>query len=231
MRIAICDDEACFVETIYQYLWDEQNCTIETFLDSEELWAQYQNGTRYDVIFCDIVMEPLNGIELARNIRTLDKNVILIYLTSNLDYAPLGYEVRAFRYLLKPVHKEALLSVMNDIRKEQERERKLLFETTIGSLLVSEDTIKYIEVLDKEIQIFYNDDSFYIKKGLGEVEDTLTPQYFFRIHRKYLVHLDHVLEYDNTKVTLDSGKTLPVSRRRSKLFRKAMETFIQGGKT
>ena len=59
MKIAICDDEACFVNTIYQYLWNEQNCTIETFLSAEELWKQYENGIRYDVIFCDIMMQPL----------------------------------------------------------------------------------------------------------------------------------------------------------------------------
>lgn len=228
MKIAICDDEACFVETIYQYLWDEQNCTIDTFLSSEEIWAQYQNGTRYDVIFCDIIMESINGIELARKIRTLDKDVILVYLTSNLDYAPLGYEVRAFRYLLKPIQRETLNSVMNDIRNELKKEKKLLFETPIGSILIFENTIKYIEVSDKEIQIFYNNDSFYIRKGLNEVEDILTAQFFFRIHRKYLIHLDHVLEYDNSKVTLDCGRTLPISRRRSKLFRNTMDAFIKG---
>lgn len=228
MRVAICDDEACFVEMIYGYLWNESSCMIDTYLDAQELWTEYQSGTRYDVIFCDIMMQPLNGIELARKIRTLDLDVILVYLTSNLDFAPLGYEVRAFRYLLKPIHREALLSVMKDIREEQKKEKKLLFETTIGSILVPENTIQYIEAFDKEIQIFYNDDSFYIKKGLNEMEDTLTPLCFFRIHRKYLIHLDHVLEYDSSKVTLECGKTLPISRRKSKIFRETMEAFIKG---
>ena len=228
MRIAICDDEACFVDTIYQYLWDEQHCTIDTFLEAEQLLAQYENGTRYDVIFCDIMMEPLNGIELARKIRMLDQNVILVYLTSNLDYAPLGYEVRAFRYLLKPIQKEALLSVMAEIHQELKVQKKLLLETPFGSILIQENSIKYIEVFDKELQIFYDNDYLCIKKGLNELESMLTSQYFFRVHRKYLVHLDHVLEYDNSKVTLDCGKTLPISRRKSKEFRGAMNLFIKG---
>ena len=54
MKIAICDDEIDFVETIYQYLWDEQNCTIDKFFNSEEVWDRYQNGYQYDIIFCDI---------------------------------------------------------------------------------------------------------------------------------------------------------------------------------
>ena len=173
-------------------------------------------------------MQPLNGIELGRKIRKVDKKVTLVYLTSNLDYAPLGYEVRAFRYLLKPINKEALLSVMNDIRKEHSNERKLLFDTSIGSILVPESSIIYIEAFDKEVQIFYDSDSFYVKKGLSELEDMLDKQQFFRIHRKYMVHLDHVIEYDNTKVTLDCGRTLPISRRRSREFRQAMESFIKG---
>lgn len=228
MKIAICDDEACFVNTIYQYLWNEQNCTIETFLSAEELWKQYENGIRYDVIFCDIMMQPLNGIELAHKIRTLDNNVILVYLTNNLEFAPLGYEVRAFRYLLKPIHEKDFLSVMEEIRREQKKEKKLLFETSIGSLLIPESSIVYMEAFDKDIQIFYNQDSFYVKRGLNELEETLTNHCFFRIHRKYLIHLDHVLEYDNSKVTLDCGKTLPVSRRKSKAFRESMESFIKG---
>lgn len=212
MKIAICDDEASFVNTIYQYLWDEQHCSIDTFLDPEQLLEQYENGIRYDVIFCDILMEPLNGIELARKIRILDQNVILVYLSSNLDYAPLGYEVRAFRYLLKPIKKEALLSIMTDIYQEQKIQNKLLFETPYGSILIPENSIQYVEVSDKELQIFYDNDSLCIKKGLNELETTLTSPYFFRIHRKYMVHLDHIAEYDSTKVTMDCRKTLPISR-------------------
>lgn len=228
MKIAICDDEACFVDTIYHYLWDEQHCTIDTYLNPEQLLEQYENGVFYDVIFCDILMEPINGIELARKIRTLDSNVILIYLSSNLDYAPLGYEVRAFRYLLKPIKKKALLSVMDDIYQEQKTQNKLLFETPYGSILVPENSIQYIEVSDKELQIFYDNDSLFVKKGLNELENTLTSPYFFRIHRKYMVHLDHVTQYDNTKVTMDCQKTLPVSRRKSKDFRETMNCFVKG---
>ena len=117
---------------------------------------------------------------------------------------------------------------MNDIRKEHSNERKLLFDTSIGSVLVPESSIIYIEAFDKEVQIFYDSDSFYVKKGLSELEDMLDKQQFFRIHRKYMVHLDHVIEYDNTKVTLDCGRTLPISRRRSREFRQAMESFIKG---
>ena len=228
MKIAICDDEASFVNTIYQYLWDEQHCSIDTFLDPEQLLEQYENGIRYDVIFCDILMEPLNGIELARKIRILDQNVILVYLSSNLDYAPLGYEVRAFRYLLKPIKKEALLSIMTDIYQEPKIQNKLLFETPYGSILIPENSIQYVEVSDKELQIFYDNDSLCIKKGLNELETTLTSPYFFRIHRKYMVHLDHIAEYDSTKVTMDCRKTLPISRRKSKVFRETMNCFIKG---
>lgn len=228
MKIAICDDEACFVKTIYNYLWDEQKCSIDTFLNPVDLWASYQAGKRYDVIFCDILMEPLDGIKLARNIRTLDQNAILVYLTSNLDYAPLGYEVNAFRYLLKPIQKDSFLQIMNIIHEKLKQEKKLLFETSLGSFLVPETSIQYMEVLDKEVQIFSENDSFYLKKGLNEIEEMLTSSLFFRIHRKYLIHLDHVLEYDSHKVTLDCGRTLPISRRRSKLFQQSMKSFIQG---
>lgn len=228
MRIAICDDEAYFVETLKQYLWNEPHSAIDTFLSPEDLLKRCRTGKRYDVIFCDIVMKPYNGIELARKIRKFDNDVLLVYLTAYLKYAPQGYEVDAFRYLLKPIQEETVHSIMNDIRQKQQQQKKFFLETTVGSILTREDSIIYIEAQNKETLVFCEKDSFYAKKSLSELENLLTSTCFFRIHRKYIVHLNHVSEYDDCKLTLDNGKNLPISRRRSKKFSQTIQAFIKG---
>ena len=97
MKIAICDDEELFVRKMYQFLWQQPDCTVECFLPPTELVEKYNAGARYDVLFLDVLMSPINGMELARKIRKYDENAIFIFLTFYLDYAPEGYEVNAFR--------------------------------------------------------------------------------------------------------------------------------------
>lgn len=229
MNIAICDDEEYYLQTLQQYLWDNPNYSLNTFSSSDQLLSQYEIGTHYDVLFCDIVMKPYNGIELARKIRGYDKDVIIVFLSSYLDYAPQGYEVDAFRYLIKPIQQDTILALMEDIQKEQIRQKKILLETNVGSILVMEDSITYIEAHDKESLIFCENETVHANMGLCELEQILTVQYFFRVHRKYLVHMNHITEYDNSRLTLDIGKTLPISRRKSKDFQLAMKYLVASG--
>lgn len=228
MRVAICDDEACFAETIHNYIWGIWDCDIDVFLNPVDLLSQYKKGIHYDVIFCDILMEPYNGIEVGQKIRNFDTNVILVYLTSNLEYAPLGYEVSAFRYLLKPIHRDSLQTVLEDILSLEKQKRKLIIETESGSLLVAPNSILFLEAQDKETVIICVNDKIIVRKSLGELENELNRFSFFRIHRKYLVNLNHIEEYDHSRITLDNGQNLPISRRKNKLFQSAMEAFISG---
>lgn len=229
MKIAICDDEIVFVNQINEYLWQQPDCSADLFVSPTELLAKYAAGHRYDVVFLDVLMRPMDGITLARRIREYDQEVILVFLTAYLEYAPAGYNVNAFRYLLKPVTPEDLAEVLNDIRLEFRKTHRILFKTPECEILLNAMDIYYAETYDKETTIFYNEDALIIKKSLGELETILPPHLFFRVHRKYLVNLAHVREFDNTHLTLDNHKTLPMSYRRSYDFRAALEKYITGG--
>ena len=114
MKIAICDDEPVFLKRIYDYLW-QPDCCVDCFSSPLSLLESYASGTRYDVLFLDVLMSPINGIELAKKDQGIRPFCHFGVFTVCLDYAPSGYEVSAFRYLLKPVTKEALFRVMKDI--------------------------------------------------------------------------------------------------------------------
>lgn len=229
MKIAICDDEIVLVKQIYQYLWGQPDCSIDCFYSPKELWEKYEAGKRYDVLFLDILMEPVNGIALAKKIRDLDRNVILIFLTAYLEYAPEGYEVNAFRYLLKPVTEKDILEVMMEVRRELEAQRTLWIRTSECELLLHTRELQYLEVDNKDTILHYMNDTITLRKGMNELEAQLSPFFFFRVHRKFLVNLTHVREFDETHLTLDCGKTIPISRRRSRDFRLALGTYIDGG--
>ncbi len=229
MKIAVCDDEPALVKQIYQYLWKQPDCSVDCFSSPAELLERYQGGESYDVIFLDIVMDSLNGIELAREIRSRDRNVFLIFLTAYLEYAPEGYEVNAYRYLLKPVTEEALLAVMQDVRRELDTGRVLLIRASECGFLLHVRELHYLEADDKDTILYYMDDKVTLHRGLNELEEKLFPFSFFRVHRKYLVNLARVREFDGGRLTLDCGRSLPISRRRSRGFRAALEAYIDGG--
>ncbi len=229
MRIAICDDEKLFVRKIYQYLWQQHDCAVECFCSPVELLEKITAGERYDVFFLDILMTPISGMELARQIRERNRYAILIFITAYLEYAPEGYEVDAFRYLLKPVAENDLCLIMTDIRKKLEESAKtLLLRTPECNLLLHVPEILYLETADKETVLYCRDDLIRLRKSLNELEEQLPKAFFFRIHRKYLVNLPHVREYDTLRLTLDSGQTLPVSRRKSREFSLSLKTYIEG---
>lgn len=231
MKIAVCDDEAVFLKSINQYFWSQPDCSVECFVSPEGLLAKYEAGERYDVVFLDILMEPVNGISLAKKIRAWDRHVILIFCTAYLEYAPEGYEVKAFRYLLKPVEEKDISLVMREVRKELEAERTLLVQTPECDFLLRTQELQFLEAENKHTLLYYMDDIITLRKGLNELEEQLPSCFFFRIHRKYLVNLIHVREYDEGRLTLDCGRTVPISRRRSKGFRLALKAYIEGGLT
>lgn len=164
MKIAICDDETVFVNQINEYLWQQSDCTTQSFLSPTELLNQYAAGQRFDVVFLDILMEPMNGIEVAERIREYDKDVMLIFLTAYLEYAPAGYNVNAFRYLLKPITTEDLAHVMEEIHHEFRQTHRILIKTPECELLLNVMDIYYAETSDKETTIFYNDDAYLFRQ-------------------------------------------------------------------
>lgn len=229
MKIAICDDEQIFVTKLHKYLWSQTDCSVDCFLSPLELLSKYEAGIFYDVVFLDILMEPMNGITLAHKLREYDKNTAIIFLTAYGQYAPEGYEVRAFRYLLKPITRESVLKVMQELRSEWQEYKKILIKTTECEFLLSLQDIYYVEANNKDCIIYYNSDRLSIRRGLTDLETLFPKASFYRIHRKYLVNLAHVREFDETRLTLDSNQTLPISRRRSFPFRNALERYIEGG--
>lgn len=229
MKIAICDDEKIFVDKIYKYLWQQPDCTADCFLSPEALLSRYQSGIRYDVLFLDIQMSPIDGISLAKSIRAYDRHAVIVFLSAYLEYAPAGYEVNAFRYLVKPVCENDISQLMKSIRQESESSGKILLKMPQYQLLLRAEEILYLEARDKETAVFSETDTFSLRHALNELSEQFPSTCFFRVHRKYLVNLGRVREFDANHLTLDCGRTLPVSRRRSRPFRDAMELYIEGG--
>lgn len=118
MKIAICEDEEVMAKQIWGMFFNKPEIDAKYYLSPQELLSDYESGIRYQVLFCDARMEPFDGIALAKKIREFDKDVYIVFVTNYIEFAPKGYEVGLFRFLLKPVTAAAVERVLSEIDRK-----------------------------------------------------------------------------------------------------------------
>ncbi|MDE7203106.1 MAG: LytTR family DNA-binding domain-containing protein [Lachnospiraceae bacterium] len=234
MRIAYCEDETAQAELVRAMIgqWAEsRQTTAEVILyESAEEFLFKNEAFSYDVVFLDIAMRQMNGVELARAIREKDKKLPIAFLTADRTFAIEGYEVRAVRYLLKPVTMDKLGSLLDELLEECEDDAEDMVCITVGEKGIvrklAESSICYIEVLGHYTQLHLNDSSAVrIKESLAAVAAELhRKELFVKCHRSFVVNLSYVEKISRTECTLSDGTALPVSR---SSYQELNERFIQ----
>lgn len=228
LRIAICDDEEqCLNDTKRKLLsWSagasyplEIHCC-----DNGDTLIEKSNAAKYDIIFLDIVMPLLNGIDTAKELRDRDKTVQIVFLTSSPEFALESYSVKAADYCIKPVKYERLKEVMNDLTiANREEPENLTLKTVGGYQKIYLHDIEYIEAQNKRV-------IFFLKSN--KVVEVIQPLYtfetglsdskgFFKCHRSYLVYLPNVDYFSNTEIKTKSGRCVPIARGYGKAFQDA----------
>lgn len=229
LRIAICDDEVRAREALYlgldKILQEGEEVVYEFSSGNAAVkWFEKHTG-EIDLLFLDVEMDGMNGMETAQNIRTFDRELKIVFVTGYADYVFDGYGVGALDYLMKPVDNEKLRSVIRRIREIQFREREATY------MLKNADGTYRFKLRD--ILYFYSDKrqvvlvcelptgeqkeyAFYQK--LSQVEEELelhkgenNGNSFVRIHQRYLVNAARV-EHIGASSVVTGGKELPMSR-------------------
>lgn len=224
IRIALFDDDPVFMEQtrilIFEILRKNNiGANVQTFLDGDQL--SQETLTTLDICFLDIDFagKATSGVDIARRIRRVRQDAILIFLTNYIEYAPEGYEVQAFRYLLKSEAARKLEKYLLDgISQLQERKETIhicLSGETITLLL---QQILYIESQKHTAIIFVQEDTGEIRQyrlftSLSSLEEQLSPRGFLRIQKSYLVNMRRIQRLRCNEATLDNGMLLPVSEK------------------
>lgn len=219
MKIAVCDDEIQFLDMVCEMLedWAEQRkirLSIHRFTNGDDLILAHQKHCM-DLIILDIVMPLLNGLDTAKELRVNDRNVPLIFLTSSREYAIDSYDVRAFHYLIKPVSKERLFAVLDDVSKTiQKLEETFLAQTDMGFCKITIADVEYLEAQNKHVNVFLsNGTSFEIRELFSRCEEVFSlKRGFFKCHRSYIVQLSHVEQFTKTTLLTSHHMTIPISR-------------------
>ena len=148
----------------------------------------------HDIVFLDIQMKTLDGLETARFLRKIGKESILIFVTNMAQFAIKGYEVDALDFIIKPATKESIAYVLDKAMKRLSESSSNTFslKTPDGTVLVSENEISYVEVFDHNLVYHTTKGEYTVRGRLSDVQEKLNPERFVVCNRSFLVNLRYV---------------------------------------
>lgn len=227
-KIAVCDDDNKVRAELKKHLkeYKVDSTTITSYCCGEDL---LKDKSHFDLIFLDISMTGMDGIETARGIRTYDKNVKIVYLTSFTDYTNLAFEVHAFGYLHKPINREQIFKQLDEAlvyRLEAEGENSIEFMTSEGVVRLLPRDIYYFEYLNRRVIVKTRDANYSIKEKITVIADTMDKYNFRAPHKSFVVNLLHVKSIKGYDIYLMDGSIVPLSQKKSTEFRENFNIFL-----
>ena len=228
MKVAICDDERVWVDKLDRLLKEYGNARhFDIFISYYNNGVSLiESGNSFDIVFMDFQMDGLNGIETARKIKALKPDGIIIFVSAYTNVAMDTFEVKAYRFLAKPINKEKLFKAIDDYRAEMESDDFLIFKTHDGTIRVKISEIVYVEALGSHSKIHTLKSDYEILINLKSIQSKLPPDRFFRCHKAYITSFLHIQAHDNTTIRYDDGSTAFISRNYLAKFRRAFEEYI-----
>lgn len=215
-KIAICDDadaDRRYVSDMVKSWAAHDGHTVhtDTFSSAESFLFHYAEESDYDILLLDIEMGAMDGVTMAKQLRKENDTVQIIFITGYSDYISEGYEVAALHYLVKPVKKEKLFSVLDRAAEKLMRnERVLNFEVGGEMVRVPIYQIRYAEVFGNYVTVHAAFD-IHIKMTLGEIEKQLDDR-FYRVGRSAVVNLTQISRVTRTEIVLADGTAIPLPR-------------------
>lgn len=228
LKIAICEDEQSQRELAKNYINRSllnKNYEIFEFKSGEELIANYPQ--KLDILFLDIQMDKINGMDTARKIRTFDNNVEIIFITGVWDYVQERYEVRAYRYIIKPIDFNSFETQINLCIKDIENQKRPSIVSTYKGEVnkIEIGSILYIETDNRNTLIHTSQKSYRSNMGISKLEKHLEGSTFFRCHNSFLINLEYINKIGKDSVFLGQYE-VQVSRHKMKDLKIQFTSFL-----
>ncbi len=218
MRVAICDNDVGFLkeltDSIDSYIFDRNvMLNIKKFTDYESILDHIDE---FDIFFLDYKMDGIDGLSFARKLteRYGDRKRI-VFVTAYPEIVYEAFEVRAFRFLVKPIEKEKLYRTLDDLLATTNLNSKITIKTDGETHYLEADDIYYLKVERKNTSFVLNNKEIVCHKPMDYFAEKLSCcSVFFRIHRSYLINVKKVRSFKNTYVIMQNGDKIEMSRRR-----------------
>lgn len=232
IKIAICDDQLIIVQqlekALTQYLSDRgETFQIQTFLDGNELIGSEND---YDLILLDMEMPTLDGLSTAKYLRSRQIDSLIVFVTSHAQTVYDAFEVKAFRFLVKPLQTAQLEKMLSEALLEiKEREKEYLSVELSGTKMIQIPLrdLLYIESNGRYANFHLKGETFTSIMTLKDLEKTLPQGVFFRCHTSFIVNLRHVLRLEGQDIHLTNGQIIFLTRLKNRTFKEAFHRILK----
>lgn len=226
IKIAICDDEPIIADVILSKISEfRPEYKADVYYSGESL---LNSDIKYDLIFLDIEMSGINGMETALQIRKYNKDVYIVFLTSHTEFMQDAFKVRAYRFLVKPIDENDFFESVIQAENEMMNTEKISITVNDKTSLVSLDDIIYIEAFGDGAFIYTNNEVYESNKTLKYWTEQLGKIHFFRVHKSYLVSFKYINSVDATSVLMCGiSQAIPISRRNYSNFKRAFVEYVK----
>jgi len=219
-KVGICDDNPLQVELIKKYVqkydWKDDICVLDStnpddFLDQVEALIPH-------LVFLDIDMGKVSGIDLGEAIREIDKNIVIVFVTAYEKYAYEAYQTRAFHYLMKPILPEKFNAVLDEVIAHIKRltipleNKSFVVKTKKEIVCIECNDIYYFEKIGHKIRVCAESRDVFFYDNFCTLIETIDPNHFVRCHQGYIVNIGKVRGLKNKTLFLSNDFELPVSR-------------------
>lgn len=231
IHIAICDDEPHMADALREmaaefFRGKNRDIMISQFTSGEQL---LRSQTNIDILFLDIQMEGVNGMETARRLRRRKFKGFLIFTTVLKEMVFESFEVQAFDYLVKPIGEKQFAKTMERLLASMldAGGTSLLIQRGYESIIIPSGDIVFCEVIDRKVYVhLVSSEIIDFYDRIDHLETKLDDS-FFRCHRSFLIHLKYLKSYKNGTAYMENGKQIPVSRLRSKEFSNVILRYMK----
>ena len=232
IKIALCDDQQAESDNLEKLILkycssNKAVCVINKFSAGLDLLSC---DSKFDVIFLDILLQDINGIELAHKIREKDKHTKIIFITSFSNYQTDAFTVRAFGYIVKPYSYKTICNQLNDVfeySKQETGETCYTFNTDIGFKTILLSDIYYFEAWSHKTRLVEQDAYVNIDESVNNIYQTLKLQGFAMPHKSFVVNMQRISSIKGYDVYLTNKAIIPISQKRAVQFKTEFHTYLK----
>ncbi len=219
IEIILCDDDSVFIDKLYNALSQifakcNTGVKIMTFRSPMEISETALKTCHMAFLDVDFENNDCNGIDIARKLREVNSRSLLFFVTNFIEYAPVGFEVQAFRYILKrdcdEVLERYILQAMETVAEGQAflrlRDQDLIVDVPLNQ-------VTYLEVMDHYVSIHAGENSYVLSSSLSNLESALEPHGFLRVHKSYLANMALIRKFRSRECLLIDGTLLAVGEK------------------
>ncbi len=232
MKILVCDDERQYVDEIKRH--------IEIFMQEHNISADYytfdngqaalQNPQYYDIAFLDVEIDSSNGIDLGKQLKLVNPNIVIFIITAYDKYLDDAMDLNVLRFLSKPLDTERLYAGLEKAIN--------IIDTNILSVLLDDNKnyinlavqdILYVEIVNRKIKVVTKDKVIFSKTQISFWKEKLVASFFYQTHKSFIVNIKHIKNYSKQELLMDNGDVIPVAFRKQAAFHKYFVSYYARG--